>query len=319
MTKSKEEKGGKSELPKLEGLKWPDGKSFVSGLTANHLQWIYEPASLIMMTISFYSYKYFFDQRERWGLDERWAFSLACWVPGQILYWIGGLFFLALDTYTGEEGKVYKRRTTISIPRMVPIILRNQLVHLAICPILTVKIFEYFDFVPRSPSEETIMNILISCFLCGAAFELAFFFCHYLEHMFPKLYRHAHLLHHTTKADVALSGYYMTIIDYFGEGPIPMMFQLIPTVALRFSSVAVIHGIYLNIFYATTAHSGWKLPGINHPGMHWLHHNHINKIGEAVNYATHFDLMDIVWNTKSYQYLEVERRINAENQKQKAS
>merc|ERR1719284_1200295 len=76
MTKNKEEKGGKSDLPKLEGLKWPDGKSFVSGLTANHLQWIYEPASLIMMTISFYSYKYFFDQRERWGLDERWAFSL---------------------------------------------------------------------------------------------------------------------------------------------------------------------------------------------------------------------------------------------------
>ena len=61
-----------------------------------------------MMSISFYSYKYFFDQREKWGLDERWAFSLACWVPGQILYWIGGLFFLALDTFTGEEGKVYK-------------------------------------------------------------------------------------------------------------------------------------------------------------------------------------------------------------------
>merc|ERR1711973_592515 len=68
MKNSKEEKGGKSELPKLEGLKWPDGTSFVSGLTANHLQWIYEPASLIMMTISFYSYKYFFDQRENGGL-----------------------------------------------------------------------------------------------------------------------------------------------------------------------------------------------------------------------------------------------------------
>ena len=83
----------------------------MNGLLANHLQWIYEPASLLMMVLSFYSYKYFFDHREKWGLDERWAFSLACWIPGMIGYWIAGLGFLALDTITGENGKVYKVNT----------------------------------------------------------------------------------------------------------------------------------------------------------------------------------------------------------------
>ena len=57
-------------------------------------------------------------------------------------------------------------------------------------------------------------------------FELAFFTGHYLgedmfsinailtfiraEHVLPSCYRKFHLLHHTTKADTAVSGYYMT-------------------------------------------------------------------------------------------------------------
>jgi len=303
------------ELPKLEGLKMPDSKSVFRGIFANHLQWIYEPASILMLFVSFYSHKYFYDNREHFHLDERWAFSVACWVPGIVGFWVAGVAFLLLDTITNEKGKLYKQRTTISIWRMLPILIRNHFLHLLICPILTVKLYEHFDIIPRAPSEETVVNVLVSCIFCGFAFEVAFFFCHYLEHVFPKMYAKFHLLHHTTKADVALSGYYMTVVDYFGEGPIPMMMQLVPTIAFGLSSTAVIHGIYLNIFYATTAHSGWKLPGINHPGMHWLHHNHITKIGEARNYATHFDMMDIIWNTKSYEYLEIERRINAEERK----
>jgi hypothetical protein len=35
----------------------------------------------------------------------------------------------------------------------------------------------------------------------------------------------------------------MTVPDYFGEGPIPMMMQLIPTLAFGLSSTAVIHGV----------------------------------------------------------------------------
>ena len=41
----------------------------------------------------------------------------------------------------------------------------------------------------------------------------------------------------------------------------------------------------LNIVLAITVHSGWKVPGFDHPGMHWLHHNHVAKGGEGINYA----------------------------------
>merc|ERR1712176_1320756 len=115
---------------------------------------------------------------------------------------------------------------------MLPVLIRNQVLHVLICPVVTVQLFKYFNFTPKVPEEETVVNILVSCFFCGLMFELAFFTAHYLEHVFPKFYRSCHYLHHTTKADVALSGYYMTVIDYFGEGPIPMMMQLIPTMVM---------------------------------------------------------------------------------------
>jgi len=70
----------------------------------------------------------------------------------------------------------------------------------------------------------------------------------------------------------------------------------------------------LNIVYAVTVHSGWEIPGFSHPGMHWLHHNLIAKGGNGINYATHFDMMDIVWNTKSYAY---DERLRELNKKQK--
>lgn len=87
-------------LPKLEGLKFPDGKSIVKGVFSNHLAWIYEPASLLMLMVSYYSYKCIYDNRNILNLDERWAFAFACWVPGLVGFWIAGFGFLLLDTIT---------------------------------------------------------------------------------------------------------------------------------------------------------------------------------------------------------------------------
>ena len=77
-------------------------------------------------------------------------------------------------------------------------------------PFMSNAIFAAFGTEPKSPYEETPMNIFASCIVCGLMFEIAFFFGHYLEHVLPTAYRKYHLLHHTTKADTAISGYYMT-------------------------------------------------------------------------------------------------------------
>lgn len=62
---------------------------------------------------------------------------------------------------------------------MIPVVLRNHFVGLAVCPLLTVKLFDWANVEPRAPEDETFVNIFISCVLCGLAFEVTFFFGHY--------------------------------------------------------------------------------------------------------------------------------------------
>ena len=39
------------------------------------------------------------------------------------------------------------------------------------------------------------------------------------------------------------------MVDYFGEGPIPMLMQLIPVAYFNLSAVAVIHGVSSYFLY----------------------------------------------------------------------
>ena len=52
---------------------------------------------------------------------------------------------------------------------------------------------------------------------------------------------------------------------------------------------------------------GSLISGFSDPGAHWLHHNLVAKGGAGINYATHYNLFDIVWNTKSDAWLEVQQ------------
>jgi hypothetical protein len=72
-----------------------------------------------------------------------------------------------------------KQRTTVPVRKMIPVVLRNHFVGLAVCPLLTVKLFDWANIEPRAPEDETFVNIFISCVLCGLAFEVTFFFGHY--------------------------------------------------------------------------------------------------------------------------------------------
>jgi hypothetical protein len=76
----------------------------------------------------------------------------------------------------------------------------------------------------------------------------------------------------------------MTFVDYCFEGLIPFYACLLVTARLQLSTVALASKIMLNTVYATTAHSGWSIPGFPDPGDHWLHHTKVTYI--VNNHAT---------------------------------
>jgi len=118
--------------PKLEGLKLPGIRSIFEGIFADHITWIYEPSSILMMIASYYSHKFVYDRKDDYGLDSKWAFNVSCWMINVLIWWVLAIIFLVLDYVTGEKGKQYKQRTTISVRRMIPVVLRNHFLHLTI-------------------------------------------------------------------------------------------------------------------------------------------------------------------------------------------
>jgi sterol desaturase/sphingolipid hydroxylase (fatty acid hydroxylase superfamily) len=61
-------------------------------------------------------------------------------------------------------------------------------------------------FTALKVSDDSLIWIFWSFFINGFVFEVVFWAGHYIQHLSPDLYRKFHLLHHTTKADIALSG-----------------------------------------------------------------------------------------------------------------
>jgi sterol desaturase/sphingolipid hydroxylase (fatty acid hydroxylase superfamily) len=156
-------------------------------------------------------------------------------------------------------------------------------------------------FTALKVSDDSLIWMLWSYFINGFVYEVVFWVGHYLEHLSPDLYRKFHMLHHTTKADIALSGfytiynevrinfltfcfkcqgYYMTFVDYCFEGLIPFYCCLLVTAWFHLSTVALAATIMLNSVYASTVHSGWNIPGFPDPGDHWLHHTKVTIIAK---------------------------------------
>lgn len=165
-------------------------------------------------------------------------------------------------------------------------------------PAFTYAFFKYVSPYPPLPtSQDSVLWFFWSYFVNSFFYEILFYWGHYFEHLVPAWYRDYHLLHHTTKADYGLSGFYMTFVDYIFEGLLPMCFAVVISAFMGLSSVSVMTTVMLAKVYAITVHSGWQVPGFPDPGNHWLHHTKVAPRGQGINYGTQFLLWDPLMNT----------------------
>ena len=101
-----------------------------------------------------------------------------------------------------------------------------------------------------------------------AMYDVVFYCGHYLMHL-PRFYKNVHKMHHSTFGDVAISGYYMTVVDLVGEFILPMylpMYILNANVNIAFT-VAVIGQIN-----GLVSHSGYDFPVLPYSADHLTHH-----------------------------------------------
>lgn len=104
----------------------------------------------------------------------------------------------------------------------------------------------------------------------------------------PKLYSFIHKQHHLTRATIGISGYYMGVIDFFGEFIIPFYLPIYfmgncPLLMITAGLIGQLNGIL--------SHSGHDLPL-----MPWVDDHQIHHLEQNYNYGIF--ISDFLFRTK---------------------
>ena len=187
---------------------------------------------------------------------------------------IGGYIFQYLDTHTGPwtHKKIHNNSNNI-IPfnKVLPTVITN----IAIGNISSYYYIEYLENKRGfSSSEENLLTVCYQFLQLFFIYDIIFFTFHYIIHI-PLLYKLIHKKHHLTFGNMAITGHYMTVSDYFLEILVPFwlsVYIINPCFksTFIFSVVGQINGLI--------THSGYKFYGLSNPEYHCSHHtkNNIN-------------------------------------------
>ena len=209
------------------------------------------------------------------------------YILSELLYWVVGLIYLGFDNCDISSIKYYKVKTwkKKKIPEysLLPIVIRNHIISALIYNL-------YISYTNKGLQNNDEIPLLYLFFQIGiffSIFDIIFYIGHRLIHH-NKLYPYIHKTHHNTHADIAISGYYMDIIDFIIEFMLPVY---ITTYILDLNIIVFFLSILIGQLNGLITHSGYNFPFIPYEKDHLYHHLELNH-----NYGILF--MDYLFNTK---------------------
>lgn len=199
----------------------------------------------------------------------------------ECIYWIFGIFCWVLDKYQVKTFRVKNPRPdTLTEWDILPTVIRNHMI---------LFIFHYFysSFFSLEVFTYTFLEFCANLLVFFILSDVFFYIGHRLMHH-PKIYSMVHKQHHLTRTTIGISGYYMGVIDFFGEFIIPfyLPFYLMgncPLLMITAGLIGQLNGIL--------SHSGHDLPLMPWSDDHQIHHL-------EQNYNFGFFVTDYILRTK---------------------
>ena len=169
---------------------------------------------------------------------------------------------------------------------MIPQALINQLISL-ICFIIYFTNYFSLNYIPRGYKRisANLIEISIELGLYYLIYDFVFYYLHLLLHT-PNFY-FIHKKHHSTFGTIGISNYYMSTLDFILEVIIP--FILGPFI-INCHAITFIIFLVISNLNSIIVHSGYQIPFLPQPDIHFIHHDQYNK-----NYSLHFP--DRIHNT----------------------
>lgn len=209
-----------------------------------------------------------------------------------VVYWIGGLLFMAVDLWDPlhqlfKPFKIQpdKRITWKDYRKVLWIVARNQV--LVALP-LTIAMATFAPLRTTTPlpgARETVL-VWIWCMLCE---EAGFYFVHRTFHH-PKLYKHVHKMHHQYTAPVAFASTYCTMTEHVFSNLLPNVLGVIVCRAHWSLMIMFFCGLELGTL---STHSDFHLPFNYNALLHdWHHYAYTENFGPT-------GLLDGIYGTDS--------------------
>eukprot|EP01091_Cochliopodium_minus_P016680 TRINITY_DN631_c8_g1_i1.p1 TRINITY_DN631_c8_g1~~TRINITY_DN631_c8_g1_i1.p1 ORF type:complete len:270 (-),score=15.65 TRINITY_DN631_c8_g1_i1:37-846(-) len=197
----------------------------------------------------------------------------------EILYHIAALFTYYLDRTTSKEFKqkfkLEEKRKEPTYSKMASLVLRNQTIQFIFFVLLFYKYGSNWKFDER---RETFAWTMFSFFVNLILTDWTFFGLHLMMHKVNKIYP-IHKLHHSTYGTSGISAHYMSFLDFVMEvsspGIVMFWLLLVPETEyfIGFSQGAFVILNCIAAFHTVFTHSGYHLPFLPDPVMHYIHHH----------------------------------------------
>jgi fatty acid hydroxylase domain-containing protein 2 len=187
-----------------------------------------------------------------------------------IIYWLLGGIYIYLDYYKIsfiEKYKIHNINKNISFKNILSTILPTILLN----HIISFTVFILYNLYTNKGLliySSSLSLLTLECSLFFILFDIIFYIGHRIIH-FPILYKYIHKTHHNINANIAISGYYMGVIDYFIEFMFPLYISsyiLNTNILVLFicSTIGQINGLI--------SHSAYDFPFLPYKKDHLYHH-----------------------------------------------
>lgn len=220
--------------------------------------------------------------RQAWAwlmsaVDDRYKVPVVITTVFIVVYWVNGLFLLALERCMPQTLQKYRIQKDIALkahsrPPMDKLI-KNLLVNTALIPVIAFCMSKCVRHRPEIWELPGPLEMLCSGVVNVIVNEIMFFYGHWLLHANKFLYKRIHKIHHEFKAPMGLAALYCHPVELVLSDFLPLGMGI-----LLFN-----HNLYMAAFFTAfgvlgtqTHHCGFRWPWIashgNQPDFHDFHH-----------------------------------------------
>lgn len=198
-----------------------------------------------------------------------------------ITYWITGIFDMVIRKFNFFEKYKVKNPRPDSLTELdlLPTLMINMILSYLFFNIFYINSTNRGLVIPKT--MPSFLTIITETIVYSIIYDIFFYMGHYILHV-PIFYKY-HKKHHSTRASIGISAFYMDKIDYFLEGILPVSLALY---IYNGNIVSSFSFLIIGSINTIITHMSYNFPFIPYSTEHLTHHLEL-KFNYGIGFMDH--------------------------------